>query len=427
MLRIEERKQPQHNKASEKFLSPKKLYLPLSQHTGKPSKPCVKIGDVVEEGQLIAEGDGLISSCLHAPSKGKISSIDTYYHPNLKRAPCIILECSQEPKNYLESKSVDALSKEKLKDIIKNAGIVGLGGAAFPTYVKLNPPKKIDTLIINGCECEPYLSTDYRLMVENLHHILKGAEIISRIIEPKNVIFAVEENSREAIKKINQFKSLKRINLANFKLTVLKSSYPQGGEKQLIHSTVGRCVPPKGLPLDVGCLVHNVGTCFAIYEAVYLNKPLIHRLVSFCGDALISPKNVWVKIGTTLKELFENNVLQSKVAPQKIICGGPMMGVALDSLAYPILKGTGGFLFLSEDVAADEESPCIRCARCVDNCPMNLLPLEFVKLAKKEEFDKLDIFNIVDCIECGSCAYTCPASIALVHYIKVGKKYANNK
>lgn len=427
MLKVAERKQPQHNIATEKALSAKKLYLALSQHTGKPSQPCVKINDIVEEGQLIAKDDGYISSMLHAPSKAKVTGIGDYYHPNLGRAQTITLDCVDEEKKYFEEKRISDFSKEDLKTKIKNAGIVGMGGAAFPTHVKLSPPKKIDTFIINGCECEPYLAADYRLMVENLHYILKGVELICKIIEPKNVIFAVEENSPDAIKKINQFKSLKRINLPDFKLAVLKSSYPQGGEKQLIHSTTSRMVPPKGLPFDVGCLVNNVATCFAIYEAVYLAKPLTQRLVSFCGDALETPKNIWVKIGTTLEELFNSGVLELKAEPKKIVCGGPMMGTALDSLKYPILKGTGGFLFLSEDISVEEESTCIRCARCVDVCPMNLLPLEYAKLTKKEEFEKLDNFNIVDCIECGSCAYSCPASIPLVHYIKIGKKYGSSK
>ena len=427
MLKVAERKEPQHNISTERALPAKKLYLTLSQHTGKPSQPCVKINDIVEEGQMIAKDDGYISAALHAPSKGKITAIGDYYHPSLGRAQAITLDCIDEDKKYLEESGVAELSKEEIKEKVKNAGIVGMGGAAFPTHVKLSPTKKIDTLIINGCECEPYLAADYRLMVENLHHILKGVELICKVIEPENVIFAVEENSTDAIKKINQYKSLKRITLPNFKLAILKSHYPQGGEKQLIRSTTSRRVPPKGLPFDVGCLVNNVATCFAVYEAIYLAKPLTQRLVSFCGDALESPKNLWVKIGTPLKDLFDNGTLKLKTDPKKIICGGPMMGTALDNLNYPVLKGTGGFLFLSEDVSCDEEGPCIRCARCVDVCPMNLLPLEYAKLTKKEEFDNLGNFNIVDCMECGNCAYSCPASIPLVHYIKIGKKYAHNK
>jgi len=299
-----------------------------------------------------------------------------------------------------------------------------MGGAAFPTQVKLSPPKEIDTLIINGCECEPYLATDYRLMVENLEEIFKGIEIICRLIKPKQVIIAIEDNKPLAIKKSNRFVSVRKFALPEAKVIVLKSSYPQGSEKQLIQSTTKRKVPPRGLPLDVGCLVHNVATCFAIYEAIYLGKPLIERLVSFCGDALVEPKNIWLKIGTTLKELFDQKILEFKTPPEKIISGGPMMGISLDSLDYPILKGTGGFLFLKDLKNIGEESPCIRCARCIDVCPMNLMPLEYAKRVRIEEYNNLDQLNIVDCIECGNCAYTCPGKIPIVHYVKIGKKYA---
>jgi electron transport complex protein RnfC len=426
MLKIREYKEPQHNLSTEKFFSPKKLYLPLSQHTGKPPSLCVKEREVVEEVQLIAKKDALISSNLHSPKKGIISKITNFNHPILKKARTVILECQEEEKKAYKTRSVEDFSKEKLLNIIEEKGIVGMGGAAFPTYVKLNPPKKVDTLIINGCECEPYLACDYRLMVENIEEIFKGIEIICKIIEPKEVFFAVEDNKEEAIKKINLCLSLKKFNLPKAKLVILKTSYPQGGEKQLIYSITKRKVPPKGLPFDVGCLVQNVATCFAIYEAVYLDKPLIERVVSFCGDALKEPKNLWIKIGTTLSELFQQNILQFKKEPKKIICGGPMMGTALDGLDYPILKATGGFLFLSQDVELEEETPCLRCARCVDACPMQLLPLEFVRRVKIEDFDSLEDFNIVDCIECGSCSYVCPAKIPLVHYIKVGKKYASS-
>jgi electron transport complex protein RnfC len=261
-------------------------------------------------------------------------------------------------------------------------------------------------------------------MVENLQEIFRGIEVIVKIIEPRRVIFAVEDNKDEAIKNINLFRNTKDFNLPEIKLAILKSAYPQGGEKQLIYSTTKRKVSGGQLPLDVGCLVHNVATCFAIYEAVYFSKPLIERLVSFCGDALVSPKNIWLKIGTTLKELFDSKILEFKAEPKKIISGGPMMGIALSSLDYPILKGSGGFLFLNKPIKDQAEESCVRCARCVDACPMNLMPLEYTKRVKLEQYKALEEFNIADCIECGSCSYVCPAKIPLVHYIKTGKKYA---
>lgn len=422
MIKIAEHKQPQHNLKSEKFLNPKKLYLPLSQHIGGPSLPCVKKGDQVTEGMLIAEQNGFISTQLHAPKKSKVIDIDNYTHPILMQSPAITLQCEDEAKEYTLKNDILALEKEKLLEIIKDKGLVGMGGAGFPSYVKLNPPKKINTLIINGCECEPYLACDHRLMVENTIEIFKGIEIICKLINPKEIIFAIEKNKPEAIKKINLLANTKKNKLPPIKVFTLDSVYPQGGEKQLIETLTKKKIPPQKLPLDLNCLVHNVATCFAIYEAVYFDKPLIERLVSFCGPALKSPKNIWVKIGTTLKEIFDAKILEFKKTPEKIIAGGPMMGIALNSLDYPILKGNGGFLFLDQ-IDDTEEKSCIRCSRCVDTCPMNLLPLEYVKRIKKEEFSTLTDFNIVDCIECGCCTYGCPAKIPIVHYIKTGKKY----
>ena len=380
-------------------------------------------GQEVEEGGLIANEGGYISAQLHSPMKGKILNIDKCYHPNLKRAKAIFIQTQAAPKEYSLRQEVESLANEELLEIIKNSGIVGMGGAAFPSHVKLKPPKEIETLFINGCECEPYLAADYRLMVENTEAIFKGIEVVVKLINPKKVIFAIEENKPEAIKKVKSFIDTKKFKIAMAQVVILKSAYPQGGEKQLIKATIGKRVPPQKLPLDVGCLVHNVATCFAIYEAIYFNKPLIERLVSFCGDALVVPKNIWVKIGTTLKELFDDKILEFKVEPKKVICGGPMMGVALDNLEYPILKGNGGFLFLTQTKPELEEGPCIRCARCIDVCPMNLLPLEYPKRVKKEDYDSLSDYNIVDCIECGCCSYSCPAKIPIVHYVKVGKYY----
>lgn len=423
-MEVKEYKEPQHNLAAEKFLNPKKLYLPLAQHTGSSSTPCVKAGDSVEEAQLIAQSSAYICANLHAPAKGKIINIDNWYHPNLKKTTSIIIECEEGDKNYPARPNITILGKQDIIDIIKTSGIIGMGGAAFPTHIKLSPPKKIEVLIVNGCECEPYLACDYRLMTEHMEEIFMGLAIICRIIAPDKVIFAIEDNKHEIVKKINLLTRTKKYKLPPFELAVLETDYPQGSEKQLIYSTLKLKVPGGKIPPDVGCLVHNVATIFAVYQAVYFNKPLIERLVTFAGDALIAPKNIWVKVGTRLGELFEREILQFKYDPKKIICGGPMMGVSLPNLDYPILKGTGGFLFLNKDLGRDApEETCIKCSRCVDACPMNLLPLEYAKRVKAGEFNNLTEYNIKDCLECGSCAYTCPAKIPLVHYAKIGKQY----
>ena len=425
MIQVEERKLPQHNSPIEKFLKARKLYLHLSQHTGKPSRLLLKPQDKIEEGDLIASGDGLISASLSSPASGTIKEITKFNHPVLRKSEAVVLEADGLGKSYSVGEDVSVLDKSAILDKIGNAGIVGMGGAAFPTHVKLKPPKPIDTLIINGCECEPYLACDYRLMMEKNDEIFKGVELVSKIISPKRVIFAIEENKSEAIKKFNSIISTKKYPLPSAHVAILPSRYPQGGEKQLIYALTKRRVPLGGLPFDVGCLVHNVGTIFAIYEAVYYNKPLIERVITFAGGALREPKNLLLKLGTTIAELFEEGILSFKEEPVKIVYGGPMMGTVLKGLNYPVMKGTSGVLFLARrEVDLREESVCIRCARCVDACPMGLLPLEFVKKVKNEEYSFLEDFYIKDCIECGACIFTVPAKIPIVHYIKVGKKYA---
>ena len=427
MVKIKEYKLPQHNQLSRRFLNPQKLTLPLSQHTGGPSQAVVKVGEVVEEAALIAEASGFISSVLHAPKKGKVFAIEGAPHHLLGRDKSITLSCLQEEKRYQQRRDIDSLGAQQLLEIVRDSGIVGMGGASFPAHVKLKPPRKIDTLIINGCECEPYLGCDYRLMVENTHGIFKGVELISKILSPRQVIFALEDNKPEAIKKINLSVSTRKYNLPRATMVILKSHYPQGAEKQLIHSLTRRKVPRGKLPFEVGCLVHNVATCFAIYEAVHFSKPLIERIVTFAGDSLTEPKNLWVKIGTQIKELFDAGVLAFKNDPQEIIFGGPMMGIAVDSLEYPVLKGTSGVLFLSQQrVDKLPEDVCIRCARCVDSCPMQLLPFEYVKRVTHQRFNLLEEVFIKDCIECGCCAAVCPAKIPICHYIKIGKQNAAN-
>jgi len=428
VLRIEEEKGPQKNFYTQKVL-PQKVVIPLSQHTGSLPKLLVKVKDKVKLGEILAEPSSFISSAIHASVSGEVKDIRIYNHPVLKKAKVVIISAEKnsserfEPPYIRGEEQVKNMESSELISLIRNSGVVGLGGAGFPTYVKLSPSKKVDTLIVNGCECEPYLTCDYRLMIEHTESILKGIEVIAKILQVNKVYIAIEDNKLEAVKRFNSKLHTKKYALPSAEVVVLKSFYPQGAEKQLIYRLTRRKVPSGGLPFDVGCVVQNVGTCFSVYEAVYFNKPLIERIVTFAGSALEEPKNLLIRIGTVLEELVEREILKFKKEPEKVIFGGPMMGIALDSLDYPIIKTTSGVLFLTgEDLDLREESNCIKCGRCVDICPMNLLPLEFVRLVKKGLWSELKEFYISDCIECGSCAFVCPAKIPLVNYIKAGKE-----
>jgi len=405
---------------------PSKVTLPLSQHLGKPSKEIISPKDTVKEGQRIAEADGLISSNLHAPVSGKVLEIRNYKHPIIARGKAILVEADGDKVQWQErdEREVASLSREELLNCIKEAGIVGLGGAAFPTHVKLSPPKdcKIDVVIINGCECEPYLASDDVLMREYPFQIVKGIEIIKRILNPQRIIIAIEDNKQEAYERMKQATLNKGIEVRK-----LKTKYPQGAEKQLIKTLLDREVPPKGLPFHVGVLVQNVGTCFAIYEAIYKSKPLVERFVTIAGDCVKEPGVYLLKIGTLLSEVIEK-IGGLKEEPLKVIFGGPMMGIAQPSLDVPILKGTSGVLLLSRKFVKEyKEYPCIRCAKCVDVCPMNLLPTKIVHFVKASQWDLVQEYNVIDCIECGCCEYVCPARIPLTHYIKIGKQVVTAK
>jgi len=422
MLKLEECKYPQEKIAVEKFF-PEKVVIPLSQHTGALPELIVNKGDSVRIGTLLAKAVSLISANIHSSVTGKVLDIKEYNHPVLKRSRAVIIEAqSKEAFHIDKSKSLREYSSEEMLDKICQKGVVGMGGAAFPTAVKLKPPKEVDTLVVNGCECEPYLTCDHRLMLEHTEGILKGIEIVSKIIKPKKVIIAIEENKQDAVKKFNSRLHTRKYNLPEVKVQILPISYPQGAEKQLIYNTIRRVVPSGKLPFDVGCVVQNVGTLFAVYEAVYFDKPLIERIVTFTGSALAEPKNLLLPVGTLVEDLFSSGVLKFKKDAKKVISGGPMMGLSLPSLDFPIMKGTSGILFLTDDdLDLREESDCIKCGRCVDTCPMNLLPLEFPRLVKKGMYKDLEEYYISDCIECGSCTYACPAKISIVEYIKLGK------
>lgn len=420
---------PPENKLSahaaiEYLAIPKQVTVPIGQHLGAPANPVVKKGDDVKVGQLIAKASGFISANIHSPVSGKVFKIDNVYDSSGYRKPCIIINV--EGDEWLESinrnndlETEIKLSNKEIVDKINEMGVVGLGGATFPSFVKLMVPegKTVEYLVINGVECEPYLTSDHRLMLERGEEMMIGVSILMKGLNVEKALIGVENNKPDAIEHLNNLaKKFKGI-----KIHPLKVQYPQGGEKQLIQALTGREVPSGKLPLEVGCVVNNVGTALAVYEAVQKNKPLIERVVTVTGKSVKKPSNFMVRIGTPVKELIE----AAEGLPEdtgKIINGGPMMGKALLNTDIPVVKGTSGILIMPENESKrGDTSNCIRCAKCVQVCPMGLEPVLLSKTSKLQMFDKVENERVMDCIECGSCSYTCPANIPLLDFIRFGK------
>lgn len=417
------------DRPTKRVFIPKKVVLPLLQHTGSPAEPIVAVGDSVKVGNSIAKPTGYISSAVHATISGKVTRIAYSPTPTHARVSSITIEAEgsegdQELK-IQPSRDVEFLSRESLLNMIKDAGVAGLGGAAFPTHVKLSPPKTkpIDALILNGAECEPYLTCDHRIMVEKTKEVLKGIEIIMKVLGAKNAYIAIEDNKLSAIYALAKaIEVLREKGLKpKVEVSVLGTKYPQGSEKQVIKSVLNRVVPAGGLPMDIGCIVQNIGTVFAIYEAVYLKKPLIERAITITGPCLKEPMNIWVRLGTLLSDLV-NSVNGFVTQPRKVIMGGPMMGVAQYTMDVPITKGTCGAIFLPKDeIDESSESVCIRCGKCIEICPMGLVPATLASRVKKEYFNEAKDLGVENCFECGACAYACPAKIPLLDYMKFGK------
>jgi len=401
---------------------PARVIIPVSQHIGSPSTPIVQVGDEVRTGQKIAEASGYVSIPQHASISGKITKIDVFPHPTGNKQLAIEITGDGQDtwidlvndENYLN------LSTKEMKDRITEAGICGMGGAGFPTQVKLSPPedKVIDTVILNGVECEPYLTSDYRLMLEKPDEIINGLRIIMKIVGAKRGIIGIEANKPDAIKLLTQ----KTQSQSDLSVCPLKLQYPQGAEKQLIYAATRRRVPSKGgLPMAVGVVVQNVGTAFAIYEAVRFKKPLVDRIISVTGAIVKEPHNFKARIGTLYAELVELCGGATETIG-KVISGGPMMGFALPGLEAPMTKGSSGLVLFNEQEAKFlEERDCIRCARCVDVCPMNLIPSTIASAVKYKNLDLAEKTGLNDCMKCGSCAYVCPAHIRLVQWIDTGK------
>ncbi|MFC1771139.1 electron transport complex subunit RsxC [Candidatus Margulisiibacteriota bacterium] len=401
---------------------PDTLYISLFQHFGKPAKSIVNAGDTVEEGQLIAEADGFISAPIHAPVSGTVKKILRYPHLSGLMLETIQIERNKEatPKVWgHKNLDINKLTKEEFIKIVKEKGIVGLGGAGFPTYVKFmtKEDQHIDTILINACECEPYLNIDYRVMLEDKEKFIEALKLIKQVSEVDQIVIGIEDNKPRAIDKL----SLLLKSTPDIKVQAVKTKYPQGGEKMLVKAALGREVPRGGLPLDIGVIVLNVNTILAIYDAVFCDKPILDKAITVSGLGINNPKNIRAKIGTVFAEILEF-CGQMKASTKRLIVGGPMMGFAQPNDQASVIKTTSGLLCLTKEEIGDPEiSPCLRCGSCVEHCPMGLVPSE---ISKYVEYDRIDLateVGLLDCIECGACVFKCPSVRPIVQMVKLGK------
>lgn len=440
MIELEEHKSYTQDKAIEKMLLPMRVYIPLSQHLGKACVAEVKVGDSVLIGQRIAFAEAKVYAPIHSSITGKVIAIQDWPHPVLGRCRAVVIEGDGKDSAQVHlpagrqvraQEEVDKLTAEEIREIVFKAGIVGMGGASFPTHIKLTPPKPVNTLIINGAECEPYLTGDYRLMMEKTKEILQGIDLVAKCVGAKEVFIAIEENKPKAIEAFNSCiehlePKIEKPLLAGrqrtpMQVVVLRSVYPQGGEKQLIKNVLGKEVPRGKLPFDAGVSVQNVGTVLAIYEALYLDKPLYERVVTVTGSCVSNPKNLLVRIGTPIKELI-SYCGPLKEEPAKIISGGPMMGVAQYTDEAPVIKSTTAVLLMNKkESVAKEEMSCIRCGACVKACPMSLMPTCINLVSQKQMWQEAKLYGAPDCVECGLCSYVCPSNIKLVQSIRRAK------
>lgn len=401
---------------------PEKVIIPMQQHIGAENAPLASRGAEVLTGQKIGESEKFISAPVHATLSGEISGGSVVINPptgELTKTLAITSDGADKWVELAKAKDPKSLSVKKIIEMVKEAGIVGMGGAAFPTHVKLQPPKdkKIDSVILNGCECEPFVTADHRIMLEYGEQVLSGLNIIRKALAPQNVYIGIEDNKEDAIEHLEELIS-KSDFARDFKIVPLKSKYPTGAEKTLIEVILGREVPIGGLPMDVGVVVQNVGTAKAIHDTIFEGKPLVERVVTVTG-AVKQPKNLLVRIGTPLRNLIEYCGGMEEGA-NEIILGGPMMGIAHFDLDFPVTKGTSCVL-VRESVPVKEQE-CISCGRCLQVCPMRLMPTLLTKYAKTGRYDACEEAYVNNCVECGSCAYACPARIPIVQYIKVAKK-----
>ncbi len=418
-------KKPANKIPIKKAALPKQVVIPLSQHIGAICEPLVSVGDKVKPGILIGKSDKFVSSFVHASVSGEVIKIEQRPHPLSGLCNSVVIESdgTDEAGFTQQESNADSLKPQEIIDIIRRSGVVGLGGACFPTHVKLTsiPNKKIDTFVLNGAECEPYLSCDHRLMLERPKDIIKGMLLIMKAIGVTKGFVAIEDNKPDAVEAMRAALNSTLNTQHSIQIVTLKTKYPQGAEKQIIKVILNKEVPAGGLPFDVGCLVDNVATALAVYEAVYYKKPLYERVITVCGDAVKEQANLLVRIGTRVSDILQQCGLSSQ-QPGKIIFGGPMMGFSQYTTDVPVIKGTSGIIFLSQaKVDKSVESVCIRCGNCLDVCPMKLAPTTLMNLIKLRRYAEAKEIGVDNCYECGSCAYECPAKIPLVDYMKLGK------
>lgn len=417
-----DRKELSKDKPITQVSPPKRVVIPLSQHIGAPCKLNVSIGQEIKRGEVIGTPEGFVSAPVHSSVSGKVIAIGEFPNAMGRMVTSVVIENDGKDEWTVLKDNPDYLNlpPEELKNKVRDAGIVGMGGAAFPTHVKLSPPKEkpIDVVILNGAECEPYLTADYRLMIERPRDVVEGLKVLMKILGVNKGFIGIENNKPDAIEEMKKAASEE----ANIQVCALEVKYPQGAEKMLIKAITNREVPARGLPMDAGVVVQNIGTAVAIYEAVRYGKPLVERVVTVTGEGIKEPKNLLVRIGTLVSDLInECGGFKSSIA--KVISGGPMMGFALYSLEVPVTKGTSGILVLPEEgvIHAEDFGPCIRCGRCIDICPMGLMPSMLSVLSEKGFYEETKDYNLFDCFECGSCTFVCPSKRPIVQLIRLSK------